>query len=542
MNKKLLAIVLSIISITVCYSRNASMAAQMNEQINIVPQPASIKQSAGRFVITPSTKIVAEDIAVAEARKLINALEPAMGFRLNLIEVSQSMQNCIRLNIESSMKNKLGDEGYTLKVTSQTITISAIKPAGLFYGIQTLRQLLPPAIFNKQKVDEVEWAIPCVNITDYPRFEWRGLLIDPARHFITRENAQQFIDLMALHKLNRLQIHLTDDHGWRIEIKKYPQLTQTGSRMNFTIMHHGGSPKSDWFYTQDDIRKLVRYAADRYITIVPEIEMPAHTGGAIVSYPQVALYPEKLSALAPDKRWTAHEYVIAPRPQTVVFLQDVLTEIMQLFPGKYIHIGGDEANTSHWKQSEEMQELIRKLNLKDEAGLHSWFIQQMDTFLAEHNRRLLGWDEILQGGLAPGATVMSWRGEQGGITAANAGHDVVMAPTSHTYFDYYQGPPEKEPKAIGGFVPLEKVYQYEPVPKAVAPDKVKHILGVQAQLWGEYISTPEHLQYMAYPRGVALAEIAWSPKDSKNYERFLIRLRHHLLRLSVMEVNFRKLD
>lgn len=358
----------------------------------------------------------------------------------------------------------------------------------------------------------------------------------------------RFIDVMALHKFNSLQIHLTDDQGWRIEIKKYPKLTQTGAWMDFTAMRRGegadssGDKRPGGFYSQDDIRQIVKYAAERHINILPEIEMPAHAGAAIISYPEIGLYPEKLSALPVEKRWASNERVLAPRPQTVAFMQNVLTEVMELFPSRYIHIGGDEANIGHWKQSEEMQAQKRKLNLKDETELHSWFIRQMDSFLTHNGRRLIGWDEILQGGLAPGATVMSWRGQQGGITAANAGHDVVMAPTSHTYFDYYQGPSDKEPLAIGGDLPLEKVYGFEPIPQDIAPEKAGHVLGVQGQLWGEFISTTRHLEYMAYPRAAALAEIGWSPKTAKNYENFLARLQCHLNRFDEAGVNYRKLD
>ena len=522
-------------------------AAEPSKTISLIPLPVSIERDDSSFSITQSTQVVAEGDAATEAPKLLDALAPAMGFRLTTAKDSLLLKNCIRLQIVSVLASKLGEEGYILKLTAESIWIQAAKPAGLFYGIQTLRQLLPPAICSKEKVDGVEWTVPCVRIIDYPRFQWRGLLIDPARHFIPVREVEKFIDSMALHKFNRLQIHLTDDQGWRIEIKKYPQLTATGARMDLTTIWNGGKPKDDGqrpggFYTQDDIRHLVRYAAERYITITPEIEMPAHTGAAIVCYPQIGLYPERLNALPPDKRWTAHEGVLAPRKQSVAFMQDVLTEVMDLFPSKYIHIGGDEANIEHWKKCEEMQALIRELDVKDEAGLHSWFIAQMDAFLASHGRRLIGWDEILQGGLAPGATVMSWRGEDGGITAARAGHDVVMAPTSHTYFDYYQGPPEKEPKAIGGLIPLEKVYQYEPIPAVLNAEQAKHVLGGQAQLWGEYITNARHLQYMAYPRAAAMSEILWSPRGDRNYDLFLARLAEHAKRLKAMEVNYRPFD
>ena len=523
--------------------------------VHIIPHPVELEVHDGLFRFTAETHVVAHAEAKAEAVKLIDYLTPAMGYRLSLVEDLSGMENTIRLEIEPSKKEQLGEEGYQLEVTIRSIVIRAAGPAGLFYGIQTLRQLLPPAIFNEQKVEGIEWTVPCVHITDYPRFKWRGLLIDPARHFIPKQDVKRFIDVMALHKFNRLQMHLTDDQGWRIEIRKYPQLTELGAWMDFTNMRSGdtrkatGGQRPGGFYTQDDIRELVSYSAERYVTIVPEIEMPAHTGAAIVSCPDIGLYPDKLKNLPPDKRWTANEGILAPRPQTVAFMQDVLTEVMGLFPGRYIHIGGDEANKDHWKQSEEMQALLLRLGLKDEAELHSWFIKQMDAFLTRHGRLLVGWDEILQGGLAPGAVVMSWRGEAGGITAAKAGHDVIMAPTSHTYFDYYQGPAETEPKAIGGYLPLEKVYLYEPLPAELDSEQAKRVLGGQGQLWGEYIADRKHREYMAYPRAAALSEVLWSPRESRSpqdalrrYEPFLNRLVEHFKRLDEMNVNYRPLD
>lgn len=535
-----------VMSVTLCVSLYvAAEARAAHETLSIVPLPVSVERRDGTYRLTPSAAVVATSDAGGEASKLIDALAPALGYRLKPAADSATATNGIQLRIDPALGDRLGAEGYELEVKPQSITIRASRPAGLFHGIQTLRQLLPPAIFSRQKVEGIEWAVPCVRIVDYPRFRWRGLLIDPARHFISVRDVEQFINAMALHKFNRLQIHLTDDQGWRIEIKKYPQLVETGAWMDITTIWRGGKAdgqRPGGFYTQDDIRHLVRYAAERYITIVPEIEMPAHTGAAIVSYPHLGLYPEKLRSLPPEKRWTAHEAVLAPRPQTVAFMQNVLTEVMDLFPSRYIHIGGDEANIEHWKKSEEMQALIRELNLKNEEELHSWFIRQMDAFLTSHGRQLVGWDEILQGGLAPGAVVMSWRGEAGGITAAQAGHDVVMAPTSHTYFDYYQGPTEAEPKAIGGHIPLEKVYEYEPIPAALNAEQAKRVLGGQAQLWGEYIDNQKHRLYMTYPRATALSEVLWSPQQNRDYRPFMLRLADHLARLEALEVNYRPLD
>jgi hexosaminidase len=506
----------------------------------LVPLPVTVDWREGAFTMTATTGVAAEGDAAVEARKLTDALAPALGFRLRLME-QPAERDCITLTLDASVRERLGEEGYELEVGREKVTLRAAGPAGLFYGNQTLRQLLPAAVFGSQPAVGVVWQVPCVRIVDHPRFGWRGLLIDPARHFIPVSDFERYLDVMAGHKFNRLQIHLTDDQGWRIEIRKYPELVRVGSVMDFTALQRGAEAgrQTGGYYSQDDIRHLVRYAAARHITLVPEIEMPAHTGAAIVSYPMLGLYPERLAALPPEKRWTVHEGVLAPRPDTVSFMQDVLAEVLELFPSRHIHIGGDEANIDHWKKSAEMQAFIRDRGLKDEAGLHSWFIRQMDEFLATRGRQLIGWDEILQGGLAPGAVVMSWRGEEGGITAARAGHDVVMAPTSHTYFDYYQGAAEKEPKAIGGFVPLEKVFRYEPIPSALGTDQARHVLGAQAQLWGEYISTPEHRMYMTYPRAAALAEVLWSPKADRDYDGFLQRLASHGERLKQLHVPYR---
>ena len=533
-------IVLHIVVIAVCLTPALGTATGT---VNVVPSPVSVEERAGVFVIESSTHVIAEGKAAIEAAKLIESLAPATGYRLKR---GKRVLNSIQLDIDSALEGRLGDEGYELEVSEQAIRLLAANGAGLFYGIQTLRQLLPPPVFGEDKVDGIQWSVPCVRIIDYPRFQWRGLLIDPARHFIPTEDVERFIDTMALHKFNRLQIHLTDDQGWRIEIRKYPKLTEIGSPMDFTTMRQpdtgAARARTKGYYSQQDIRHLVRYAAERYVTIVPEIEMPAHTGAAIVSYPRIGLYPQKLSALPPSKRWKANERVLAPRPETVAFMQDVLTEVMELFPSRYIHIGGDEANTGHWAKSEQMQALKQRLGLQDEAELHSWFIGQMDEFLTRHGRHLVGWDEIIQGGLASGAVVMSWRGQAGGITAARAGHDVVMAPTSHTYFDYYQGPKENEPRAIGGHIPLEKTYSFEPVPSELTEGQAKRILGGQGQLWGEYMADQKHREYMAYPRAAALSEVLWSPRENRNYDEFAVRLSEHLKRLNAAEVNYRPLD
>jgi len=511
----------------------------------IIPQPIQIAVQEGLFQVTDKTLVAASGEARFEAALLIDSLAPAMGFRLNLLEQASSDTDIISLALEPSLSESLGEEGYRLDVTPQSIRIQARKPAGLFYGIQTLRQLFPPAALSLQAVENTQWTVPCVSIVDVPRFGWRGLMLDPARHFISVPDVKRYIDIMALHKYNRLHFHLTDEPGWRIEIKKYPVLTRIGSRMDWTEMQ-SQNPSPDQarcvgFYTQDEIRDLVRYAARRHILIVPEIEMPAHSTAAIVSYPQLSLNAKELSALTLEQRWSKKEQLLAARPQTLSFLQDVLLEVFDLFPSPWIHIGGDEAEIIHWKNNQEMQDNIQQLGLQDETELHGWFMRQMDSFVTQHGRRTIGWDEILQGGLAPGATVMSWRGQEGGITAAQAGHDVIMAPTSHTYFDYYQGPPQSEPKAMGGNLPLEKVLQFEPVPSVLNAEQARHILGGQGQLWGEFISDTRHLQYMTWPRAAALAEILWSSKPDRNLESFRSRLAEHLKRLDAAQTRYRPL-
>jgi len=512
----------------------------------IVPLPVEVKPAAGRFTITSATTLIATGEAVTEARMLQEMLAPAMGFCLPITDGAAPRDGAIALILDAGLK-KLGDEGYMLEVNGQRVVLRAAKRAGLFYASQTLRQLLPPAIFRRARVDGITWTVPCVAITDHPRFAWRGLHVDPARHFIPKSAVLRFIDAMALLKFNNLHLHLTDDQGWRIEIKKYPKLTEIGAWRDETLIGHAGKEPHRFdgrphggFYTQDDIREIVRYAADRHINVLPEIEMPGHARAAISAYPELGCNPGE--RLKPWTRWGVCPDIFNADDATIAFLQDVLTEVLELFPSKFIHVGGDEAIKDQWKASPAIQARIRELGLASEAELQSWFIKQMDTFLTGHGRRLIGWDEILEGGLAPGATVMSWRGEAGGIAAAKTGHDVVMAPTTHTYFDYCQGPRETEPLAIGGDLRLHKVYEYEPIPAELDEQQAKHILGAQAQHWSEYISNPRHLEYMAFPRAAALAEVVWSPKGQRQYDAFLARLSSHLQRLDVLDVSYRPLD
>ncbi|MEE8452477.1 MAG: beta-N-acetylhexosaminidase [Thermoguttaceae bacterium] len=534
---------LTVLALLSCTMGGIAMAEQPLP--SILPRPARMTAREGVFRISADTPVVARGDAAVEAGKLIDTLAPAMGYRLRPVGDTTAPGRAIHLVLDATREKELGTEGYSLDVQTDGIEIHAAKPAGLFYAVQTLRQLLPPDVFRNAPVQDIKWTVPCVSITDTPRFSWRGLLIDPARHFIPKRDMMRFIDAMVLHKFNRLQIHFTDGQGWRIEIKKYPLLTQVGSRW-----HNSMSDKRDQariyggFYTQDDIRELVRYAADRHVTIVPEIEMPHHAGSAMVAYPQIGFNVEKLAALPPEQRWGKVGNTIVPRPVTVAFFQDVLDEIVEMFPSPYIHIGGDEANAGRWAELPEMQALMKEKGLEDVHELHSWFIRQMDSHLTKRGRRLVGWDEILQGGLADDATVMSWRGIQGGISAANAGHDVIMTPTSHTYFDYRQAADAAtEPPSFGGSViDLAKVYTFEPIPDGLDADRAKYILGGQAQLWGELIPNEQHREYQTYPRACALIETVWSAKEHRDYAEFLDRLRHHLKRLDAAGIHYRRLD
>ncbi|MCE5187487.1 MAG: family 20 glycosylhydrolase, partial [Planctomycetaceae bacterium] len=372
-----------------------------------------------------------------------------------------------------------------------------------------------------------------------------GLHLDCCRHFMPKEFILKYIDLLAMHKMNRFHWHLTDDQGWRIEIKKYPKLIEVGAWRTESMVGKNKSPRTfdgkphGGFYTQDDIREVVAYAGERFVTVVPEIEMPGHVQAAIAAYPELGTTGKPVPVLT---YWGGCEEILNVNESTVLFMQDVLTEVLGLFDSPFIHVGGDEVNKQPWKDSPSVQARMKELNIASEEELQSWFIGRMDQFLTARGRRLVGWDEILEGGLAPGAVVMSWRGEEGGIAAAQAGHDVVMAPSKYTYFDYYQADPNTEPLAIGGFVPMEKVYSYNPVPAMLEPAQQKHILGVQAQLWTEFILDSRHVEYMAYPRACALAEVAWSPVEAKDYASFLSRLQTHVKRLAAMDVNFRPLD
>jgi hexosaminidase len=508
--------------------------------ISVLPRPVSLSAGDGSFTLRSDTQIVTEKATQDLGKMLARWLGPATGYSIK-VERREDADNTISLRLDGSL-SRLGDEGYVLEVTPQRVSIRAPHEVGVFYGVQTLRQLLPAAIFSLSQ-KSVEWTAPVVRVEDQPRFHWRGAMLDVSRHFMPKQFVLAFLDLLALHKLNVFHWHLTDDQGWRIEIKKYSRLTKVGAWRNQTRLGHEGRNAHGFdkmphggFYTQRDIRDVVEYAQQRYITVVPEIEMPGHAQAAIAAYPELGVKGEPLEVWT---RWGVNANIFNPSEKTIHFLQDVLDEVIKLFPGQFIHVGGDEAIKDQWKANAQVQARMKELGLKNEHEMQSYFIRRMDTFLTGKGRRLIGWDEILEGGLAPGATVMSWRGVQGGIAAAKSGHDVVMAPTTHTYLDYYQSQDSGELPAIGGNLPLEKVYSFEPIPPELTPDESRRVLGAQAQLWTEYLQTPGHVEYMAFPRLVALSEVVWSPREQKNYEDFLTRLGFHEERLQHLNVNFK---
>lgn len=506
--------------------------------VDILPKPVSATPADGVFRLGSNTKIVASNDAGRRVATMLNEiLFRDLGLRLRVTKKRQD-RNAIVLNLQNMMGHYRSNEEYGLSVSPSLIQIAGDEPAG-FYAVQSLRQLM------RSSNNGIE--IRSVGITDYPRFHYRGMHLDVSRHFQPIEFVKKFIDQMAQLKLNYFHWHLTDDQGWRIEIKKYPKLTEIGSRRpethtgSYSPIFKGDGVPHGGFYTQEQIRDVVAYAKERYITVVPEIELPGHASAALAAYPELGK-----GCAAPDykfevkKTWGIFKEVFCPTDETFKFLEDVLDETIKLFPDSpYIHIGGDEVLKDFWKASAFVQEMKKKHNLKDEHEVQSYFVQRIERFINSKGKKIIGWDEILEGGLAPNATVMSWRGMKGGIEAAKSKHDVIMTPTDYVYLDYGQGDPAYEPLNIGSYVPLEKVYNFEPVPPELTADEAKYIIGAQANLWTEYIKTPAHVEYMAYPRMLALAEVAWSRKEDRNFPDFQRRLNSILPRLDNQNVNYR---
>lgn len=507
-----------------------------NEGINIIPMPASLQQQEGRFLLSSSSSFYAptpEAKTIAEffAAKLKNST----GFNFAIADAEKD--GGISLLIDPAME--INEEGYRLDVTPQGVKIQAKTPQGVFYGMQSFLQLLPAEVESPSVVKNIEWSAPCVSIDDAPRFAYRGMMLDPCRHFIPVENVKKQLDVLSLFKINTFHWHLTDDQGWRIEIKKYPKLTEIGSkRIDGEGTEYGG------FYTQEEIKDIVAYAAERFITVIPELETPGHELAAISAYPELSC---KGQPTTPRIIWGVEDIVMCPGKEDMFkFLEDVVEEMVPLFPGTYFHIGGDECPKSSWKNCPACQARIKAEGLKTdknhtaEERLQSYVIQRMEKMLAKHGKKIIGWDEILEGGLSPEATVMSWRGEAGGIASALQDHDAIMTPGGNgMYLDTFQGDSKIEPVSIGGYTLLEKVYSYNPVPDTlVTLGKDKHIKGVQANHWSEYMYNTDIMEYRMYPRMLAVSEIAWTPLDKKDYKDFERRINNAYVRLDGHDVNY----
>lgn len=502
-----------------------------NQGINVIPKPLSLVQNEGSFKVTKSTKFYA---STPEAKTIAtffaSKIESSTGYDLAISEEEVS-SNAIALLIDNSLE--VNDEGYTLDATDKLVSIKAKTAKGLFYGMQTLMQLLPAEIESTTVVNGIAWTLPCVTIKDEPRFAYRGIMLDPCRHFIPVENIKKQLDVLALFKINQFHWHLTEDQGWRIEIKKYPKLTEIGSKRV-----DGEGTEYSGFYTQEQIKEVVAYASERFINVIPEIELPGHALAAISAYPELSC---KGDSLSPRIIWGVEEDVYcAGKEETFKFLEDVIAEVVPLFPGEYFHIGGDECPKVRWEKCPLCQKRMRENKLKNEHELQSYFVQRIEKVLASHGKKMIGWDEILEGGLAPSATVMSWRGEDGGIAAASMDHDVIMTPGSNgMYLDHYQGDSKIEPVAIGGYTLLEKTYSYNPVPDTlVGLGKSNFVKGVQGNIWSEYMYTTDLMEYRIYPRILAVAEIGWTPLEGKDYKDFERRIDNALVRLDSHGINY----
>ena len=554
MKKSISLLLLSLLMIAPSCQKTKEAA----NEYNIVPKPNQILPQEGRFELNSKVSLVIPANAPEVkgiADSLAERLKQTAGISLKEAE-SADGKSAICFVVQEGMPK----EGYKLSVTPSLITLTASQPNGFFYGVQTLYQLLPPAVYGNQLDKKANWSVPAVEIEDSPRFVHRGLMLDVCRHYVPIDYIYKFIDLLAMNKMNVFHWHLTDDQGWRIEIKKYPKLTEIGSKREKTLVdyyyvnypqvfdgkEHGG------YYTQEQIKDVVAYAASKYINVVPEIEMPGHALAALAAYPELSCDSTQTYKVSPT--WGVFEQVFCPSETTFKFFEGVMDEVIELFPSEYIHIGGDECPKTAWKNSAFCQQLIRQLGLKDdttpsktdgikhskEDKLQSYFVTRMEKYLNGKGRNIIGWDEILEGGLAPNAAVMSWRGENGGIAAAGMGHKVVMAPNNYMYIDYYQSEDyTNEPLNIGGLVTLEHIYSYEPYTPKLTKEQCGYIMGVQANVWGEFIHHPDKVNYMAYPRAMALSEIGWSPAEKKNYADFRERLAGCLAELDRQGVTFR---
>ena len=521
----------------------------LKSTLSIIPRPQKMLKLNGQFTISTTTKIKIAKKLWSGAKALIPILKNSGVIPATKVGETSDEKNTIIFRYDSAIKNK---EAYTLEVTDHKVLIKAAAPNGAFYAVQTLRQMLPAAIEGKDGVKVADKLIlQAVTIKDEPRFEYRGFMLDSCRHYTELRDIKKMLDMLALYKLNKFHWHLTDDQGWRLEIKKYPLLTQKGAfRKNTLLSNHNtsiGTPQEKWtnkpygnFYSQDQARDIVKYAAERFITVIPEIEMPGHSVAAVHAYPWLSCEGTPKEVWG---RWgISDDIYCAGKETTFKFLEDVLTETMAIFPSSIIHIGGDEAKKTKWKNCKLCQKRIKDEGLKNENELQSYFIKRINKFVKSKGREIIGWDEILEGGLAEGAMVMSWRGTKGGIKAAQMGHYVVMTPGTHCYFDHYQSRKKSnEPLAIGGCTPVKKVYQFNPT-YGMDKKSAKFVKGGQANLWHEYIRDNDYRQYMTFPRLLALSECVWTPVKEKDYKNFLTRLENHYHRLDELKVIYRRHD
>lgn len=519
-----------------CGNTEPPVKKAYNEGINITPIPLELTQDEGTFTLSKKVVFVANDEAVEKVASYFAAkIKNSTGYDLK-IEKNKPASDYINLSIVADIP--VNEEGYLLEVTDKGVDIQAKTPQGLFYGMQTMMQLLPAEIESPKLIKNIAWAMPAVKIKDEPRFKYRGQHLDVCRHFVNVDYIKKQLDVLAMFKINKLHWHLTDDQGWRIEIKKYPKLTEIGAKR----VEGEGNTYGPFFYTQDQIKEVVAYAKERFIDVIPEIELPGHGVSALAAYPEFAC---KAGPFEVRNIWgVSNDVYCAGNDSTFQFLTDVIEEVIPLFESEYFHIGGDECPKIRWKECPKCQARIKAEGLKGDAThsaeerLQSYFVQRMEKVVVKNGKKMIGWDEILEGGLAPTATVMSWRGEEGGIAAGNMGHDVIMTPGNWLYLDHYQGDSKISPVSIGGYTPLAETYSYEPIPEGLAEDKRHHVLGTQANVWSEYMYSPELVEWRTYPRIIALSEVAWSAKEKKDYKDFERRIDNQRVRLDMHNVNY----
>ena len=536
---------LSLIILFLITGCNSDLSSKNKNTRAIIPAPWSLSLKDGSFTFSEKSKIIVSELnseTKLAADFLARLIKNPTGSSIPIEQGNKEKAKSVLMSLDPSIANT---EGYALKITPEIIAIRAKTAVGLFYAVQTIRQLLPVEVEKEQKVEGIKLNVPACEIQDEPQFVYRGMHLDAGRHFFPVACIKRYIDMIALHKMNTFHWHLTEDQGWRIEIKKYPKLTTIGGFRKETIIGTGSEEPLVFddkpyggFYTQEEVKDIVAHAGSRFVTIIPEIEMPGHSLAALAAYPEFSCTGGPFEV---GTKWGVFPDVYcAGKEATFKFLEDVLTEVIDLFPGTYIHIGGDECPKDRWQKCPDCQKRIKEEGLKDEKELQSYFISRIEKFLISKDRKLIGWDEILEGGLASEATVMSWRGVEGGIEAAKQKHDVIMSPYNDVYLYIYQCEPEGQPLAAGGYLPLEKVYAFNPVPAVLNEEEQKYVLGLEGCLWSEFVDNPNLLEYMVYPRMFAIAETGWVPAQKKDFNDFLSRLEITKKRYDAIGINYFK--